>query len=191
MPSNLLLTSDVKFKESHHVEAACVTCVDVPWPRWSVQLRPAQQPALRNWWWLPVSTHQASPPQIYLLIVREKKTGTLNHCVTAESSLIYIFRVRFTLLHVLHEGVLGYCLHDAHGTQTSKSEFQNSELPHWPAHGNKTSQITIISYGSFTSSVRKQWVKAGYFFNLFNIIIIEVIFRDRCNCCRNQPNFLN
>lgn len=121
----------------------------------------------------------------------KKKTGTLNHCVTAESSLIYIFRVRFTLLHVLHEGVLGYCLHDAHGTQTSKSEFQNSELPHWPAHGNKTSQITIISYGSFTSSVRKQWVKAGYFFNLFNIIIIEVIFRDRCNCCRNQPNFLN
>lgn len=122
----------------------------------------------------------------------EKKTGTLNHCVTAESSLIYIFRVRFTLLHVLHEGVLGYCLHDAHGTQTSKSEFQNSELPHWPAHGNKTSQITIISYGSFTSSVRKQWVKAGhFFFNLFNIIIIEVIFTDWCNCCRNQPNFLN
>lgn len=35
-----------------------------------------------------------------------------------------------SVLHVLHDGVFGYCLHDAHGTQTSRSEFQNSELPH-------------------------------------------------------------
>lgn len=34
------------------------------------------------------------------------------------------------VLHVLQEGVLGYNLHDEHGTQTSRSEFQNSEWPH-------------------------------------------------------------
>lgn len=33
-------------------------------------------------------------------------------------------------LHVLQDGVLGYCLHDAQGTHTSKSEFQNSALLH-------------------------------------------------------------
>lgn len=57
----------------------------------------------------------------------------------------------FTVLHVLHDGVFGYCLHDAHGTQTSKSEFQNSELPHWPAH-RKTSSSSV-SYASLISSV--------------------------------------
>lgn len=34
------------------------------------------------------------------------------------------------VLHVLQEGVLGYILHDEHGTQTSRSEFQNSEWLH-------------------------------------------------------------
>lgn len=38
--------------------------------------------------------------------------------------------VTSTALHVLHDGVFGYCLHDEHDTQTSRSEFQNSELPH-------------------------------------------------------------
>lgn len=38
--------------------------------------------------------------------------------------------VSSTDLHVLHDGVFGYCLHDIHGTQRSKSVFQNSELPH-------------------------------------------------------------
>lgn len=39
--------------------------------------------------------------------------------------------VSSTDLHVLHDGVLGYCLHDAHGTHMSVSEFQNSALVHW------------------------------------------------------------
>lgn len=34
------------------------------------------------------------------------------------------------VLQVLQDGVLGYNLHDEHGTQTSRSEFQNSEWPH-------------------------------------------------------------
>lgn len=79
---------------------------------------------------MAASFHTSGVSSTDLPVNGMKRTGTLNHCVMAESSLIYIFRVRFTLLHVLHEGVLGYCLHDAHGTQTSKSEFQNSELPH-------------------------------------------------------------
>lgn len=47
-----------------------------------------------------------------------------------------------SVLHVLQEGVLGYILHDEHGTQTSKSEFQNSEWLHWPAHRRQTSSVT-------------------------------------------------
>lgn len=74
------------------------------------------------------------------------------HCMTQSwQMVIYIFSDRLTVLHVLHDGVFGYCLHDAHDKQRSKSEFQNSELPHWPAQ-RKTSSSSV-SYASFISSL--------------------------------------
>lgn len=58
---------------SYHVKAVCATCVDAPWPRWSVQRWPAPQPVLRSWWLLPVSTRQVSHPLI-CLFKKKKKT---------------------------------------------------------------------------------------------------------------------
>lgn len=79
--------NDTSRGESHHVEAACVTCVDAPWLRWSARHRPERQQAPRSWWWPPASTRQACPPQVYLVRwTRQHKPAALRE---TERSLLH------------------------------------------------------------------------------------------------------